>query len=97
MLTGTRAKAASDRLPAGAAARGFDDREHLVTGRPVIAAIQPGNGHEMRKLPEKERQGKRQRPSIEVAADCGPADQHREAPATAPTAVFMTDILLSGV
>ncbi len=103
-LTGTSASAADDGLRSGPPAGRIDHRQHLQAGRGILPAINPGDGHEVRKLPEKDDQKQRRRfqpppPSAKLSEPPTAVQpiSTGNAPATAPTTVFDGVRVFSGV
>ena len=64
------------RLGHGGPAVGLDDGQHANAGAGVVVAIEPGDRHEVRKLPDKENGEQGHGRPLDAAAGGGPA-QHR--------------------
>src|SRR6202044_4213617 len=54
---------------------GLDDGQHANAGAGVVVAVEPGNRHEMRELPDEEDGEESDARPLDAAASSGPAKQ----------------------
>ena len=91
---GRRQRHGGGRRPAGGVGAG----QHPQAAAGVVVAVHPGDGQEVRDLPEEQQQEQCRRPFRPVPAAGGaPADDRRQRPGTAPTSVFATERVFIGV
>ncbi len=74
-LTGIMTHGEEQRFGHGGPAVGLDDGQHANAGAGVVVAVEPGDGHEVRELPDKENGEEGHGRPLDAAASGGPA-QH---------------------